>query len=116
MRFSAERVSISEDGDYLQLFLEAASSGEERIDQESPNCPYLILQRSFEMPDAGLCHVETHDFDYCGHFRLRLSVFNSSHLAFEIERSAKKHVDISFALIATEVEKMLPIVKLIFGS
>jgi hypothetical protein len=116
MRFSAERVSVSEDGDYFQLLLEAASSARESIDQDSPNSPYLIVQRSFEMPDTEVCYVETHDSDYCGHFRLRLNDFSSSRLAFEIERNANKHVDISFALTATEFEKVLPIVKLIFGT
>jgi hypothetical protein len=116
MRFSADRVSVSQNGDYFQLSLEAASSEKQTIDEESLNGPYLIVQRSFEMPDNGLCYVETHDSDYCGHFRLRLNEFSSSRLAFEIERKEKKHVEVSFALGATEFEKVLPTVKVIFSD
>jgi hypothetical protein len=116
MRFSAELVSVSENGDYFQLSLEAASSAKHNIDEDSLNSPYLIVQRSFEMPDNGLCYFETHDSDYCGHFRLRLNAFSSSRLAFEIDRREKNHVEVSFALSATEYEKVLPTVKVIFSS
>jgi hypothetical protein len=116
MRFSADRISVSQDGDYFQLSLEAASSEKQNVDDDSLNGPYLIVQRSFEMPDIRLCYLETHDSDYRGHFRLRLNEFSSSRLAFEIERKEKKFVEVSLALSATEFEKALPTVKVIFSD
>jgi hypothetical protein len=76
MRFYAENVSVSEDGEHFQLCVEAASSLTDGIEKSPPDSPYLILQRGFEMPDRGLCYIETHDPDYCGHFRLRLNQFS----------------------------------------
>ena len=116
MRFYAEKVSVSEDGEYFHLSLEATNSLKEGIENNPFDSPYLILQRSFEMPGRGLCYVETHDFDYCGHFRLRLNEFSPSRLAFEIVRSEKKHVEVSLALSAPVFEEVRPIVNVIFGN
>jgi hypothetical protein len=116
MRFSAESLSVSEAGNYFQISFEAVKSTKESSGQALPEGPYLIAQRCFDGSECGRCYVETHDPDYCGHFRLRLNVFSSSCLAFEIERREKQCVEVSFAISATEFEHALPIVQLIFGE
>lgn len=113
MRFFAENVSVSEDGDYFQLSLESANSANEDIDQDPPS-PYLVVQRSFEEPGTEVCYVETHDGDYRGHFRLRLKEFSSSRLAFKIVRTAKNYVEVSFDLSEPDFQRVKRIVNAIF--
>jgi hypothetical protein len=69
MRFHANSVSASEEGDYYQIWIEAKDSAKEVADPHEVDGPYVIVQRDFEMPDDGRCYVETHDSNYIGHFR-----------------------------------------------
>ncbi len=80
MKFHANEVSTSGAGDYYQLMFEL------QRDADSPESPYLLIQRQFEMPDAGRCYIETHDENYIGHFRLRRLEFSSSRILVEIGR------------------------------
>lgn len=104
------------DGDYYQFWLEATDSGQDGIDPQEPTGPYLIVQRQFEMPDGGLCYVETHDTHYIGHFRLRLIEFSPTRLAFEIQRKKSDHVEVSFAMEQSEFLEARRIVQVIFGE
>lgn len=80
MKFDAKAVSTSVAGDYYQVMFE------HECDSDSPEIPYLLIQRQFEMPDAGKCYIETHDENYIGHFRLRHLDFSASRILVEIDR------------------------------
>ena len=67
------------------------------------------------MPDHGRYYIETHDEDYIGHFPLRLTEPSRTRLAFEIGRKTNKHVEVSFALNASEFEEVQRIGEIIFG-
>jgi len=67
------------------------------------------------MPDHGRCYIETHDEGYIGHFRLRLTEFSRTRLAFEIVRKTNGHVEVSFALNALEFEEARRVAEIVFG-
>ncbi len=115
MRFSAKKLSVSEAGDYFQLSLEGNASAAENV-EDSDVSPYLIVQRSFEPPDTRSCYLETHDPDYCGHFRLRLFEFNRTTLVFEIDPRGKRRVEVALELEEREFENARRIVQLLFGG
>ncbi len=115
MRFQAQRVSASAAGDYFQLSLDPEKSDEEDSDPYEARGPHLLVQRQFEMPDGGRCYIETHDEGYIGHFPLRLIELSRTRLAFEILRKTDKHVEVSFALDASEFEEVRQIAEIIFG-
>jgi hypothetical protein len=115
MRFHAASVSASADGDYYQLWLGPAESEEDETDPHDVTGPYIIVQRGFEMPDHGRCYIEAHDESYIGHFPLRLTEFCLTHLVFEIERKTNNHVEVSFALNASEFAEVRRIAEVIFG-
>ncbi len=115
MRFQAQRVSASAAGDYFQLSLGPEESDEEESDPYEVKGPYLVVQRQFEMPDGGRCYLETHDKGYIGHFRLRLTQLSRTRLAFDVLRKTDNHVEVSFALNASEFEEVRRIAEVIFG-
>ncbi len=115
MQFHASSVSASADGDYYQLYLGPRESEEKEADPYEVIGPYLIVQRQFEMPDRGRCYIETHDEGYIGHFPLRLTEFSRTRLAFEIVRKTNSHVEVSFALNASEFEEARRVAEIVFG-
>jgi len=115
MRFRAASVSASDYGDSYQLRLGPAEPEEEETDPHEVTGPYLLVQRQFEMPDHGQCYIETHDEGYIGHFPLRLTELGRTRLAFEIVRKTNSHVEVSFALNASEFEEVRRIAEVIFG-
>ena len=115
MRFHAQRVSASAAGDYYQLWLGPEESDEKESDPYEVKGPYLMVQRQFEMPDRGRCYLETHDEGYIGHFPLQLTQLSRTRLAFEIMRKTDNHVEVSFALNASEFEEVRRIAEVIFG-
>jgi len=115
VQFHAASVTVSADGDYYQLFLGPAESEKEGADAHEVIGPYLIVQRDFEMPDDGLCYIETHDEGYIGHFRVRLADLSRTHLAFDIVRKTNNHVEVSFVLHASELVEVQRIAEIIFG-
>lgn len=56
MRFHANFVSGSEDGDYYQIWLDTKDSAKEAADPQEIDSPYVIVQRDFGMPDGGRCN------------------------------------------------------------
>ncbi len=116
MRFHAQRVSASAAGDYFQLSLGPEESDEKEFDPYEESGPYLVVQRQFEMPDRGRCYIETHDEGYIGNFPLRLTQLSRTRLAFEILRKTDNHVEVSFALNASEFEEVRRIAEVIFGK
>ena len=114
MRFHAPVVSASAIGDYYQLSL-CPESDEEEADPYEVKGPYLIVQRNFEFNDHGQRYIETHDEDYIGHFPLRLTELSRMCLAFNIVRRTHRHVEVSFALNASEFEEVQRVAEIIFG-
>ena len=115
MRFHADSVSASAEGDYYQLCLGPTEPGEAESDPYEVKGPYLIVQRQFEMPDSGRGYIETHDERYVGHFRVRLAEFSRTRLAFALVRKTDNHVEVTFALSAAEFEEVQRVVEVIFG-
>lgn len=50
IRFHANSVSASEEGDYYQIWREAEDAATEAGDSHEVDGPYVIVQRDFEMP------------------------------------------------------------------
>ena len=118
MQFHAQSASASVAGDYYQLWLgpeEEDEEDEEDADPHEVKGPYLIVQRQFEMPDRGECYIETHDEDYIGHFRLRLTELSRMRLAFEIGRKTNRHMEVAFSLNASEFEEVRRVAEIVFG-
>jgi hypothetical protein len=116
MRFYANSVAASAEGDYYQLWLDVTDSQVDQTDPREPTGPYLIVQRDFETPDRGWCYIETHDAGYVGHFRLRLTELSRTCLAFEIVRARNNHVEVSFSISASEFEEVRRIAEVIFSE
>ena len=110
MRFHANDVSTSVAGDYYQVMFEL------QRDADSPESPYLLIQRQFEMPDAGRCYIETHDENYTGHFRLRRLEFSSSRILVEIGRPKNNQIEVTFALTPIEFEQASEVIAIIRGN
>jgi hypothetical protein len=117
MQLHAQCVSASAAGDYFQLYLGPEKLDEDEVESDlyEERDPYLVIQRQFEMPDYGSCYLETHDKDYIGHFTLRLTHLSRTRLAFEILRKTNNHVEVSFALNASDFEEVERIAQVIFG-
>jgi hypothetical protein len=79
MRFHANYVSTSADGDYY-----TATFAEE--DADDPDRPHLIIQRQFEDPEDATCYIETHDRKYIGHFLVRRVEFTPDSFVVAPER------------------------------
>jgi hypothetical protein len=115
---TAKYVLASEAGDYFQISFESDDpDGDDRQDNE-PLGPYLIVQRQFddEDDDDQLCYVETHDEDYCGHFRLRLIEFSETRLTLEILQRHKRVVTVNYRLSKPDWEATKRVINVIFGD
>ena len=118
MDITAKYVLASEAGDYFQISFESDDpDGDDRQDNE-PLGPYLIVQRQFddEDDDDQLCYVETHDEDYCGHFRLRLIEFSETRLTLEILQRHKRVVTVNYRLSKPDWEATKRVINVIFGD
>ena len=85
-------------------------------DVDSPENPYLLIQRQFEDPDGGRCYVETHDEEYIGHFRLRSIEFSPSRLLVEIARDRKNRIEVIFDIGQSEFEEVQRVIDIISGK
>jgi hypothetical protein len=112
MHFHANYVSTSVfgDDDYYQATFEAEH------DADDPDSPYLLIQRQFEDPDDHSCYIETHDENYCGHFRLRRVAFTPQKLSIELDRPRDNFVSVTFAMVATEFAEASQVIKIISGE
>jgi hypothetical protein len=115
MHLYAQRVSAVASGDYYQVLFDSEVRCEEEVDPFDQPAPYLMVQCQFEFFDGGKCYVESDDEDYIGHFKLKLLEFSSTRFVFEIARRDHNHVEVSFALTATDFEDAQRIVEVIFG-
>jgi hypothetical protein len=108
MRFHANYVSTSVDGDYY-----AAMFAED--DTDGPDRPYLIIQRQFEDPDE-TCYIETHDRKCSGHFLVRRVEFTPESLLLEFDRASDNLINVTFRMAPAEFEKASRVMKIITGE
>jgi hypothetical protein len=90
MRFHANHISTSIAGDYCQAMFAAEQ------DAGDSDSPYLVLQPQFDTPDGGEYYIETHDRNYCGHFRLRRVEFTPEKLSIEFDRPMIRSIHLNF--------------------
>jgi len=114
MRFQAKYVSADDAGNYYQVSFETADPNDDATDPPGLDSPYLIIQRQFETPDGGRCYIETHDYGYVGHYRLKLIDFSPTQLLIAIERKSNTHVEVTYALDAVEFDEVQRVVNIIF--
>jgi hypothetical protein len=107
MRFHANHISTSIAGDYCQAMFAA---GQDAGDSDSP---YLVLQPQFETPDGGEYYIETHDKNYCGHFRLRRVEFTPKKLSIEFDRPMDNVINVTFDMTIAAFKKASRVVKTI---
>jgi hypothetical protein len=109
MKFHATSVTSSEHGAYYQILFES------RKDTGAFERTYLIIQRQFEDWDGGVCYVETHDREYCGHFRFRRLDLQPSRLLLEIDRPESNVVEVTFEFGSSDFYGAARIVDIIAG-
>ncbi len=110
VKFHANRVSASEDGDYYQVMFEAMA------DASDAESPYVLVQRQFEDPDGGRRYVETHDEKYIGHFRVRRIEFSPTRFVLEIDRKKDNVVEVTFQIEPSEFKRVGRVVDIISGA
>jgi len=107
MRFHANHISTSIAGDYFQVMFEA------KQDTGDSDSPYLVLQPQFETPDRDEYYIETHNKNYCGHFRLCRVEFTPEKLSIEFDRPIDNVIDVTFDMMADDFRKASRVVKTI---
>ena len=110
MRFHASHISTSIAGDYSQVMFEA-----ER-DAGASDSAYLLLQPQFETPGGGECYIETHDRNYCGHFRLCRVEFTPVKLSIEFDRPTDNVIEVTFDMTTGDFRQASRVVKTIRPS
>ena len=109
MQFHANSVSTSVFADdYYQIIFEA--------ERDAEDLPYLLVQRQFEDADDDLCHVETHDEKYTGHFLLRRVEFTSQRFSIELDRRKDNLLSVTFTMAPSDFEEASRVVKIIVGQ
>ena len=108
MQFHATYVTAGGVGDYFQALFEAVRDGD--------GTPYLLLQRQFEDDDGGVCYIETHDPEYCGHFRLRQVAFSPTRLHVDLDRPRHNVLTVTFELSEVKFGEAARFVDLIRGA
>jgi hypothetical protein len=109
MRFHANHVSTSVDGDYY-----AAMFAEE--DTDDSDLPYLIIQRQFEEPEDETCYIETHDQKYSSHFLVRRIEFTPQSLLVEFDRPSDNLIGVTFHMEPPEFAAASRVMKIIGGE
>jgi hypothetical protein len=70
-----------------------------------------LLQPPFETPDGGTYYIETHDKNYCGHFRLRRVKFTPEILSIEFDRPMDNVINVTFDMTIAAFKKASRVVK-----
>jgi hypothetical protein len=107
MQFRADYISTSIAGDYCQAMFAAEQ------DAGASDSPYLLLQPQFEAPDGGEYYIETHDKNYCGHFRLRRVEFTPEKLSIEFDRPMDNVINVTFDMRVADFKRASRVVKTI---
>jgi hypothetical protein len=107
MDFLANHVSASAAGDYYQVLFEAAE------DSTDISSPYLLIQRQFEVPDGGVCYIETHDENYIGHFHLHHIEFTPNGITVAMDRSNDNRIHVTFSISTSAFEEVASVLQII---
>jgi hypothetical protein len=110
MRFHANHITTSIAGDYYQAMFAAEE------DVGDSDSPYLVLQPQFETPDGGEYYIETHDKNYCGHFRLSRVEFTPEKLSIEFDRPMDNVINVTFDMTLADFKKASRVVRTIGPS
>jgi hypothetical protein len=105
MRFHANHISTSIAGDYSQVMFET------KQDAEDSDSPYLLLQPQFDAPDRSEYYTETHNKNYCGHFRLCRIEFTLAKLSIEFDRAIDNMIDVTFDVTIADFKKASRVVR-----
>jgi hypothetical protein len=109
MRLHANYVSASMAGDYYSATFEEEGSGQLET-------PYLIIQRQFEDPRDNSCYIETHNPEYCGHFRGRRIEFTVERLLVELDRPRDNLISVTFSMAPADFEAASRVINGIAGQ
>lgn len=115
MEITVKHLSASEEGDYFALSFNNDDPNYDGPDY-NPTGPYLIVQRQFEDGDDRICYVETHDHDWCGHFRVRLISFSDTRFVMEILDQDARQVSVGYNLPRSKFEAIESVVNVIFSE
>lgn len=110
MRFHANYVSTSANGDYYQAMFAVDE------DTDNTNIPYLIIQRQFEEPEDEMCYIETHDRGYRGHFLVHRVEFTPKSLLVEFDRPSDNLISVTFLMAPAEFAEASRVMKIISGE
>jgi hypothetical protein len=105
MRFHANHISTSIAGDYSQVMFET------KQDADDSDSPYLLLQPQFDAPDRSEYYIETHNKNFCGHFRLCRIEFTLAKLSIEFDRAIDNMIDVTFDMTPADFKKASRVVK-----
>ena len=101
--FNASQVSVGEAGDYYQVMFEQGLDGSGQ---------YLVIQRSFEMPDDGRCYVEDEALAIVGHYRAQEAELGRGHFSAELGRPGSISVRVTFDVPEAEFLELARVIKI----
>jgi len=101
--FDASRVWVDESGDYYQVMFEQGLDGSDQ---------YLLIQRSFEMPDDGRCYVEDKAMAMTGHYWVRKAELGRGHFSAELAGSHANSVEVTFDTPEADFAELARVVKI----
>ena|SRR5918996_2217445 len=120
MKMYFDCVSVSVAGDYYQVMFHDDSEDE---GDGTPDAPYVLIQRQFEMPDGGRIYIETQDEDYIGHFAVTRSVLGPKELSLHLRRKRAAELEVTFNTSKREytalkkaLRTMIPNIELVEAS
>ena len=102
--FNASRVWVDESGDYYQVMFEQGLDGSDQ---------YLLIQRSFEMPDDGRCYVEDKAMAMAGHYWVRKAELGRGHFSAEFAGSHANSVEVTFDIPEADFVELARVVKIV---
>jgi hypothetical protein len=111
MKLELKNVCAVESGDYYQV-----SFDDDDTDDVDYDGPYLLLQRQFEDPDGGICYVEAHDEEYCGHFRLKRAHLTNSSFVIELQRKRSAIIEVRFSATRATFKELLRILQIMIPN
>lgn len=106
MKFNASDVQLSSlGGEYFQVHLS---------ESEAENCPYVLLQNSFEF-FRGPAYFECHDLDLAGQGRVKRCELRRDSLEIDVSGSAE-HITVTFDEPNEKIGNLAWILRIIFDK
>lgn len=107
MKIHLRNVSASESGDYYQVLFEGELDGEE---------VYVLVQRQFELPDGGLCYLESHNKDYVGHFNVTHAELGRNRFFLKLARKEAAEVEVMFNTTAKNWRQVARVMRILIPN